>query len=76
MSEVVERARSAVAEGDWQQAFDLLMAADADGSLAPSDLPALGDCDVRRRRVLGATIATLALLRVRAHVEYAEFSCT
>ena len=43
MSEVVERARSSMAEGDWQQAFDLLMAADADGVLAPSDLPALGE---------------------------------
>ena len=43
MSEAVERARSAQAEGDWQRAFDLLMAADADCSLAPSDLPALGE---------------------------------
>src|SRR3954470_5375107 len=39
----VERARSAAARGDWQQAFDLLMAADADGLLAPTDLPVLGE---------------------------------
>ena len=31
----VERARDAAARGDWQQAFDLLMEADADGLLAP-----------------------------------------
>ena len=30
-------------EGDWQQAFDLLMAADADGAWRPSDLPVLGE---------------------------------
>ena len=29
--------------GDWQQAFDLLMEADADGLLAPTDLPVLGE---------------------------------
>jgi tetratricopeptide (TPR) repeat protein len=39
----VERARSAVAEGGWQEAFDLLTAADADGLLAPVDLPVLGE---------------------------------
>ena len=36
---LVERARDAAARGDWQQAFDLLMEADADGLLAPTDLP-------------------------------------
>ena len=40
---VVERARAAAARGDWQQAFDLLMEADAGGLLAPADLPALGE---------------------------------
>ena len=39
---LVERAHSAAARGDWQQAFDLLMEADADGLLAPTDLPVLG----------------------------------
>ncbi len=40
---VVERARHAVARGDWQQALDLLMEADANGVLAPIDLPVLGE---------------------------------
>jgi tetratricopeptide (TPR) repeat protein len=40
---LIERARSAAARGDWQQAFDLLMAADADGRLAATDLPVLGE---------------------------------
>ncbi|GAB3314992.1 hypothetical protein GCM10027451_30470 [Geodermatophilus aquaeductus] len=39
----VERARAAAARGDWQQAFDLLVGADADGSLDPGDLPLLGE---------------------------------
>ena len=39
----VERARSAVARGGWQEAFDLLVEADADGHLAPTDLPLLGE---------------------------------
>ena len=39
----VERARDAVARGDWQQAFDLLMEADADLLLAPEDLAVLGE---------------------------------
>ena len=39
----VERARDAAARGDWQQAFDLLMEADADDLLAPTDLPVLGE---------------------------------
>jgi len=39
----VERARSAAAVGDWQQAYDLLRRADADGLLAAADLPALGE---------------------------------
>ena len=40
---LVERARAAAARGDWQQAFDLLTEADADGLLAPADLPLLGE---------------------------------
>lgn len=40
---VVERARDAAARADWQQAFDLLMEADADGLLAPADLPVLAE---------------------------------
>ena len=40
---VVERARSAAARGDWQQAFDLLMEADGDGLLAAADLAVLGE---------------------------------
>ncbi|MBK5333081.1 MAG: hypothetical protein JJD93_13985 [Ilumatobacteraceae bacterium] len=40
---VVERARVATSNGDWQRAFDLLMQADADGLLAATDLPMLGE---------------------------------
>ena len=40
---LVERARDAAARGDWQHAFDLLVEADADGLLAPADLPVLGE---------------------------------
>src|SRR5688572_28499791 len=40
---LVERARSAAAGGGWQQAFDLLMEADAGGLLAPTELPMLGE---------------------------------
>jgi tetratricopeptide (TPR) repeat protein len=40
---LVDRARDAAARGDWQQAFDLLMEADAGGVLAPADLPVLGE---------------------------------
>lgn len=40
---LVERARVAAARRDWQQAFDLLTEADADGLLAPTDLPVLGE---------------------------------
>ena len=40
---LVERARNAAALNDWRQAFDLLMEADADGLLAPTDLPVLGE---------------------------------
>jgi hypothetical protein len=37
----VERARDAVARGDWEQAFDLLMEANADLLLAAEDLAVL-----------------------------------
>ena len=40
---VVDRAHAAAARRDWQQAFDLLMESDADGVLAPTDLPLLGE---------------------------------
>jgi tetratricopeptide (TPR) repeat protein len=40
---LVERARSAAARGDWQQAFGLFVAADTDGLLTPADLPVLGE---------------------------------
>ena len=40
---LVERARDAATRGDWQNAFDLLVEADADGVLAPADLPVLGE---------------------------------
>jgi tetratricopeptide (TPR) repeat protein len=40
---LVERARDTAARGDSQQAFDLLMEADAAGLLAPTDLPVLGE---------------------------------
>jgi tetratricopeptide (TPR) repeat protein len=39
----VERAHSAAGRGGWQEAFDLLMEADADGLLASTDLPVLGE---------------------------------
>lgn len=37
------RARDAATRGDWQKAFDLFLAADADGDLAPADLPLFAD---------------------------------
>ena len=40
---LVERAHAAAARGGWQDAFDLLTAADADGVLGPADLPLLGE---------------------------------
>jgi tetratricopeptide (TPR) repeat protein len=41
--DVVERAHSAATRGAWQEAFDLLMEADADDLLAPPDLSVLGE---------------------------------
>ena len=40
---LVERARDAAAREDWEQAFDLLMEAEADGWLAPAELALLGE---------------------------------
>jgi tetratricopeptide (TPR) repeat protein len=40
---LVERGRDAAALNDWRQAFNLLMEADTDGLLAPTDLPMLGE---------------------------------
>jgi tetratricopeptide (TPR) repeat protein len=40
---IVEHARGLASGGDWQAAFDLLMDADARGSLEPPDLPVLGE---------------------------------
>jgi tetratricopeptide (TPR) repeat protein len=40
---LVERAHVAAALSDWPQAFDLLMEADTDGLLGPTDLPVLGE---------------------------------
>ena len=40
---LVERARESATKGDWHQAFDLLMEADADDFLGPTDLPVLGE---------------------------------
>ena len=40
---VVQRGREAAARGDWKEAFDLLMQADADGLAGSSDLPVLGE---------------------------------
>jgi hypothetical protein len=40
---LVDRARDAAARRDWQKAFELLMEADADVLLAPTDLPVLGE---------------------------------
>ena len=40
---VVERAHAATARGDWPEALGLLMEADGDGLLAPTDLPVLGE---------------------------------
>jgi hypothetical protein len=39
----VADAREAAARGDWEEAYDALMKADADGRLGPSELPLLGE---------------------------------
>ncbi len=40
---VVERARDAASRGDWQEAFDLFIEADADGLVGSADLPVLAE---------------------------------
>jgi len=40
---VVQRAHDAAARGDWDEAFDLFMRADAEGLAGPADLPVLGE---------------------------------
>jgi tetratricopeptide (TPR) repeat protein len=42
-AEVVQRAHDAASRGDWQEAFDLFMEADADGLASPADLPVMGE---------------------------------
>jgi tetratricopeptide (TPR) repeat protein len=39
----LQRAREAAACGDWEQAYDLLMKADSDGLMGPTDLQLLGE---------------------------------
>jgi tetratricopeptide (TPR) repeat protein len=39
----VQRAREAAARGDWEEAYDVLMKADADGLAGPADLSLLGE---------------------------------
>ncbi len=40
---LLSRAREAVAQGDWEHAYDLLEKADAGGLLGPDDLPVLAE---------------------------------
>src|SRR5215211_2982014 len=39
----VQRAREAAARGDWEEAYDVLVEADADGLAGPAELPLLGE---------------------------------
>jgi hypothetical protein len=39
----IERGRDAAARGDWPEAYELLMEADADGLAGPAELPLLGE---------------------------------
>jgi tetratricopeptide (TPR) repeat protein len=39
----LQRAREAAACGDWEQAYDLLMKADSDGLMGPTDLQLVGE---------------------------------
>src|SRR5687768_14931651 len=39
----LQRAREAVAGGDWETGYELLMNADSDGRLGPADLPLLAE---------------------------------
>src|SRR5215210_2366228 len=40
---LVQRGRDAAARGDWPEAYELLMKADADGLAGPAELPVLGE---------------------------------
>jgi tetratricopeptide (TPR) repeat protein len=40
---LVQRGREAAARGDWPEAYELLMKADADGLAGPAELPVLGE---------------------------------
>jgi len=40
---LLQRGRDAASRAEWQEAYDLLMRADADGLAGPADLPALGE---------------------------------
>jgi hypothetical protein len=40
---VVQRGRQAASRGDWQEAFDLLMQADAYGLISAAELPVLAE---------------------------------
>ena len=40
---VVQRGRDAASRGDWHEAFDLLMQADADGLMSAAELPVLAE---------------------------------
>lgn len=46
-SEISDRANGAVARGAWQEALDLLTAAQTQRSLAPSELVLLGEVSYR-----------------------------
>jgi hypothetical protein len=41
--DVVERARGAASRGDWDEAFDLFVKADAGGLVSTGDLPVLAE---------------------------------
>jgi hypothetical protein len=64
---LVERARDAAALSDWRRAFDLLMEADADGLLAPTDLPVLGEVAY----AAGQLEVTIEAWGARPHVVHA-----
>ena len=64
---MIERAREAAGRGDWQEACDTLMQADADGLAGPAELAALGEVAYAAGR-LDVTIDALE----RAHATCVE----
>jgi MalT-like TPR region len=64
---VIERARESVDRGDWLEACDLLMQADADGVAGPAELASLGEVAYAAGR-LDVTIDAWE----RAHAAWAE----